>query len=138
MRKILIAAVLVAVGAGCADKSDRPAAVQAEATLPSLTVDEVDTMLAKHQGQPVDCNGDATRKRMGVLPGAILLTGDELDPGQLPGDKSKPLVFYCASSSCGASHHAAAAALTAGYTDVKVMPEGIAGWVKAGKQTRQL
>jgi rhodanese-related sulfurtransferase len=25
-----------------------------------------------------------------------------------------------------------------GYTNVYVMPEGIAGWVKAGKQTQQI
>ena len=41
----------------------------------------------------------------------------------------------CASTECGASHHAAEKALTAGYTNVKVLPVGIAGWVKAGKQT---
>lgn len=57
---------------------------------------------------------------------------------ELPADKSKSLVFYCANTHCGASHEAADRAITAGYTHVKVMPEGIAGWVKAGKKVQQL
>ena len=57
---------------------------------------------------------------------------------ELPADKSKQLVFYCANTQCGASHEAAEKAITAGYTNVKVMPEGIAGWVKAGKKTSQI
>jgi rhodanese-related sulfurtransferase len=76
---------------------------------------------------------------MGVIPNAVLLTSDaDYALSELPTDKSKPLVFYCANTMCGASHHAAERAMTAGYTNVKVMPEGIAGWVKAGKKTQSI
>ena len=99
-----------------------------------MTVDELDTQLAAGC-QAVDANGDVTRKRMGVIPGAVLLTDSEdFKPSELPADKGKPLVFSCANTSCGASHQAAEKALTAGYTNVKVLPAGIAGWVKAGKK----
>ena len=145
MRTILLAAALACVGTGCtkSDKSDSASVASApsptasaEAKVPTATVDEVDQAITKGECQAVDANGDATRKKMGVVPGAILLTdSDEFKPGELPSDKSKELVFYCANTQCGASHHAAAKALTAGYTNVKVMPEGIAGWVKAGKKT---
>ena len=76
---------------------------------------------------------------MGVVPGAVLLTDSEsFALTELPADKSKPLVFYCANKMFGASHEAAGKALTAGYTNVKVLPEGIAGWVKAGKKTQAI
>jgi rhodanese-related sulfurtransferase len=140
MRTLLLAAIL-ALGVGCSKSSDRAAheSEAAEARLPMITVDEVDQQLAKGACQAVDANGDATRKRLGVLPGAVLLTDEETySLAELPADKSRPLVFYCANTHCGASHQAAARALTAGYTNVKVMPDGIAGWVKAGKKTQQL
>ena len=42
------------------------------------------------------------------------------------------------STTCGASHEAAERALTAGYQHVQVLPDGIAGWVKAGKKTTSI
>jgi rhodanese-related sulfurtransferase len=132
------AAALAFAASGCANKAG-PAADQAEANVATMTIDEVDAQLAKGTCQAVDANGDATRKHLGVLPGAVLLTDSETyATSELPADKAKPLVFYCANTSCGASHEAAERAITAGYTHVKVMPDGIAGWVKAGKQTKQI
>jgi rhodanese-related sulfurtransferase len=143
MRIKLLAAALVSVvalGAGCSKKADKPASAEmVEAKVPTITVDEVDKALAASECQPVDANGEATRKKMGVLPGAVLLTdSDDFKVSELPADKSKPLVFYCANTQCGASHHAASKAITAGYTNVKVMPDGIAGWVNAGKKIQSI
>jgi rhodanese-related sulfurtransferase len=134
MRNLLFVSALALVGvAGCSKQAAEPAA-DVEAKLPTVTVDELDTQLASGC-QAVDANGDATRKKMGVIPGAVLLTDSEdFKLSELPADKAKALVFYCANTSCGASHQAAAKALTAGYTNVKVLPAGIAGWVKAGKK----
>ncbi|HMG20146.1 MAG TPA: rhodanese-like domain-containing protein [Kofleriaceae bacterium] len=126
-------AVVVGLGAGC---SRREAAEQRR-ELPTVTVDQLDRMLASHECRAVDANGDTTRKRMGVIPGAVLLRDmDAVD--QLPADRSTGLVFYCANPACGASHEAAERAITAGYTHVLVLPDGIAGWVKAGKQTASI
>ena len=94
-------------------------------------------MLARSDGQAVDANGDATRKKMGVIPGAVLLTNMDA-VNELPADKARNLVFYCANPACGASHEAAEKARLAGYKNVKVLPEGIAGWVKAGKKTSSI
>jgi rhodanese-related sulfurtransferase len=93
-------------------------------------------MLADHRCQAVDANGELTRRKMGVIPGAVLLVDDSI--ANLPADKSKGLVFYCANPACGASHEAATKAILAGYSNVKVLPDGIAGWVKAGKQTTSI
>jgi len=138
MRTFLLAAVLaLGAGAGCA-KHDKTESAE-KAKLPTITVDEVDHKLASGDCVPVDANGRETRKKMGVVPGAVLLTDSEsFQLGELPTDKSKELVFYCANTRCGASHTAAEKAITAGYTNVKVMPDGIAGWVKAGKKVQNI
>ena len=136
MRKLLAVSVLAwAAGAGCSRAHDNAAAADhAPVAIATVSVDELDQMLARNDCQAVDANGTETRKKMGVIPGAVLLTDFEsLD--RLPPDKTRNLVFYCANTSCGASHYAAEKAITAGYTHVKVLPEGIAGWVKAGKKT---
>lgn len=139
VRTMLFAAVL-ALGAGACSKADHDKPEAAEkASLQMVSVDEVDKKLASGACVPVDANGDGTRKKMGILPGAVLLSDYEtFSVSELPADKSKELVFYCANTRCGASHEAAEKARTAGYTNVKVMPEGIAGWVKAGKQVQSI
>ena len=158
MRTFLLASLL-ALGAGACSKKpapdrksrlcrgaqhsqgecgvDREAATQRTPKVPLVSVDEVDRALAKGECIPVDANGDRTRERLGVVPGAVLLSDSEVFAlSELPADKSRPLVFYCANNHCGASHEAAARALTAGYTNVKVMGDGIAGWVAAGKHVQ--
>ena len=138
MRMMIPLLLAIAAGTGCAKAhDDRAAATDQASAVAEVTVDQVDHMLADHTCQPVDANGTPLRQKMGVLPGAVLLT--DMDAiGELPSDKTKPLVFYCANTQCSASHYAAEKAIAAGYTHVQVMPEGIAGWVKAGKKTQSI
>jgi len=145
MRSFLFATTLAFVAAaGCSKAKDappqtEPAQDEAEVKVPTVSIDELDAALAKSECQPVDANGDRTRQKMGVIPGAVLLSdSDTFTVSELPADKAKPLVFYCANTHCGASHEAAAKAITAGYTNVKVLPDGIAGWVKAGKKVQTI
>ena len=138
----MLATSIVAAGAaGCSkDPTERAAPPQAAAAgIPEVTVDELAAMLANAACVPVDANGARTRERQGVIPGAVLLT-DSADylPSELPGDKAKALVFYCANEACGASHEAAARARLAGHPNVRVLPVGIAGWKKAGKATQAI
>jgi hypothetical protein len=99
MRNVLfgVALALLAVG-GCSTSQDNkaPATETAEATFQTMTVDQVAAELASKQITAVDCNGDLTRKKMGVIPGAILVTDEaEYAPSELPADKTTKLVFYC-------------------------------------------
>jgi rhodanese-related sulfurtransferase len=138
MKKLLLMCILAA--AGCA-KSDRPAdkSAQQEDKLTFISVDDVDAHITKGTAQAVDANNPTTRQHEGVVPGAVLLTDSETFAlTELPADKGKELVFYCANTHCGASHQAASKAIAAGYSNVKVMPEGIAGWVKAGKRVQTI
>ncbi len=134
-----LGAALGALGAaaGCSRRADAPAEQLTSSAVPAVSVDELGRLLESHQCVAVDANGDITRRRMGVIPGAVLLRDlDAVD--QLPADKATGLVFYCANPACGASHEAAEKALAAGYTHVQVLPAGIAGWVKAGKPTASI
>jgi rhodanese-related sulfurtransferase len=129
MRKMLLAAALVA---GCTKDPRSVAPVP-------VSIDQAAQQITAGNAKAVDANGEATRKHMGVVPGAVLLSDSETyQVSELPTDKSTPLVFYCANTACSASHQAAEKAVTAGYQHVEVMGDGIAGWVKAGKQTQQI
>ncbi len=134
MRKLLFTALLSVAAFACTKTEKAESHEKLSDKVPTITIDELAAKLAADDCQAVDANGEATRKKMGVIPGAVLLTdSDAFSTSELPTDKSKTLVFYCANTHCGASHEAAARALTAGYPNVKVLPDGIAGWVKAGK-----
>jgi hypothetical protein len=100
MRNVLFGVALaLAAVSGCSKSEDHkaPAATTpAEETFQTMTVDQVDAEIASKQVTPVDCNGEALRKRMGVVPGAILVTDEEAyAPSELPADKTTKLVFYC-------------------------------------------
>jgi rhodanese-related sulfurtransferase len=140
MRRLLFATALsFTVLAGCSKKEESAKVEKLSDKVPTVTIDELEAKLASNDCQAVDANGEGTRKKMGVIPGAVLLTDSEsFSTSELPADKSKTLVFYCGSTRCSASHEAAARALTAGYTNVKILPDGIAGWVKAGKKVQNI
>jgi rhodanese-related sulfurtransferase len=114
------------------------------ASIGSVTVDQLAQQLGptKKVAAKVaifDANTDKTRAEKGIIPTAVLLpSSSDYDLALLPKDKSGEVVFYCAAEKCSASTTAAKRAVEAGYTKVSVLPEGIAGWVKAGKATQKV
>ena len=100
MRKLLLAATLLVAACQGSDKAESAPSAKSqkeeEKKLASMTLDEVDKAIAAGQLKAVDCNGDDTRKKMGVVPGAILISDDEtFAASELPADKTAKLVFYC-------------------------------------------
>jgi rhodanese-related sulfurtransferase len=85
----------------------------------------------------IDANNMETRASFGVIPGAVLLSHyARYDPSkELPADKARILVFYCANARCTAAPQAAEKAVSAGYTNVYVLEPGIMGWAAAGQPT---
>jgi rhodanese-related sulfurtransferase len=125
-----IAAMALLSATGCRDRSGKPQAV---------TVGQLAAML-KGADPPrlYDANGDRTRREYGVIPGATLLPSSvEYSADLLPPEKASHLVFYCASTWCGAAETAAKRALHEGYTAVSVLPDGIKGWTEAGRPTQK-
>jgi rhodanese-related sulfurtransferase len=109
-----------------------------EAKPGQVTVTELASQLkATPAAIPVDANNEKTRAKDGVIPGAKLLSSaSAYDPAkEIGAPKDAHLVFYCANTRCTASHTAAKRAMEAGYTNVSILPEGIAGWKAAGQAT---
>jgi rhodanese-related sulfurtransferase len=106
-----------------------------------LTVDEVEAKLkASQDGKAalfVFDNNSKETFTSGHVPGAKWISPDKIKSDDLPANKEATLVFYCANEQCDACHDGASAALKLGYKNVFIMPGGIAGWKKAGKQVEQ-
>lgn len=67
------------------------------------------------------------------VPGALHLgVGTEFDAAGLPADRNASLVFYCSNPLCMKAPGAARRATKLGYTDVRVLSAGIAGWTDGG------
>ncbi len=64
----------------------------------------------------------------GHIPGAQWIAYDAVGKANLPKDKNAKLVFYCYNPFCGASPQAAKDALSLGYRNVWLMPDGITRW----------
>jgi rhodanese-related sulfurtransferase len=126
----LVAMAAALATAGCGSRYGRPQ---------TITVGQLAAML-KSTDPPrlFDANGDKTRVEYGVIPGATLLPNcHDYATSLLPPSKSEHLVFYCASTWCGAAEKAAERALAQGYTAVNVLPDGIKGWREAGMPTQK-
>jgi hypothetical protein len=94
MRTLLFSAVIALASIGCSDKSKDESAAHQD--LPEMTVEEVAAGLETKQLVVVDCNGEKTRKKHGILPSAILIEDEETYPASvLPADKTTKLLFYC-------------------------------------------
>jgi hypothetical protein len=101
MRTLMFGIALsLAAVSGCNSDKAAPgdkAADKAKDEFPAMTMDEVQKGIDAKQLTAVDCNGDRTRKKLGVLPGAIVVSDEEsFAASELPADKTTKLVFYCA------------------------------------------
>ena len=111
----------------------------AESKVKELTVEELAAARKADKATIYDANMPEFRAQNGVIPGAKLLSSMQYEPSkELPAAKDNKVVFYCASTHCGASHFAAARAVEAGYTDVAVLPAGLMGWKAAGQPVAQV
>lgn len=121
-------ALALLAAAGCDSRYGKPQAV---------TIGQLATMLKGAEPPHLfDANGERTRREYGTIPGATLLPScSDYATTLLPQNKADHLVFYCASTWCGAAEKAAERALEQGYTAVSVLPEGIKGWSEAGMPT---
>jgi rhodanese-related sulfurtransferase len=73
----------------------------------------------------------------GHIPTALSLPSCTMQDhlSRLPEKKNTLLVFYCGGTTCGMSTRGSTLAARAGYTNIKVMKQGITGWTAAGYET---
>ncbi len=111
----LLAATLVTASVYAGEFADiSPADVLTAATTKSAVI--------------IDANSSDSYKA-GHVPGALSFAAikDNL-AASLPADKNTLIIAYCGNPKCGAYLQAAKAAKELGYTNIKHMPAGIAGW----------
>jgi rhodanese-related sulfurtransferase len=138
LRNTLLAFGLALAACNNASKDTKPSDKSATAAAPlrEVSVSDVENFVKAKSATIVDANGPETREKMGVVPGAILLTSSHgYALSELPPAKHTKLVFYCGGTLCRASDSAAKRAVSAGYADVSVMRAGIKGWKDAGQPT---
>ena len=83
----------------------------------------------------IDVNGPDSYKA-GHVPGALSFAAIKNNlAASLPADKNALVIAYCGSPKCGAYLQAAKAAQKLGYTNIKHMSAGIAGWKEANLPT---
>lgn len=96
MRRLLFATVLALAPLAACSKSEKADSSKHEENLPEISVADAAAGLEAKQVTFVDCNSAETRKKLGVIPGAILVEDEEtFAAGVLPADKAAKLVFYC-------------------------------------------
>lgn len=99
MRTVLVVAALaLALGApsACKRSTTEGSHEAAAREIPAMTVDELATMLVRHEPVGVyDANG-RSRYEQGHIPTARFVGHDPVTVAMLPADRATRLVFYCA------------------------------------------
>ena len=132
---VAIATLTTATYAVACPKND---AKHAKAEVETMSVDQAATLHKQGKVIMVDANGADTRKKVGVVPGARLLSSyNKFDMKELKASKDDTLVFYCYNEMCSAAPSAAETARAKGFK-TRVMDAGIMGWKKAGKPIAKL
>lgn len=85
-RLILASSVVLLALVGCSKGEDK---------FGRLTVDQVAELVAKNDATLIDAN-TAGRFRQSHVPGAKWLQFNKIEASDLPADKTRKLVFYCA------------------------------------------
>ena len=99
---------------------------------PDVSVKEVQKLSESKKAVIIDVNGSDSYKK-GRVPGALNFEEIKGDMAKaLPADKNTPIIAYCGGPKCSAYQAAATKAKELGYTNVKHMSAGIAGWKEAG------
>jgi len=126
MKKVILIAAIFALAtvAYCAGFAD-------------ITIAEVKAAIADKSAVILDVNGTESW-RQGHIPGAIDYIANKDHLAQiLPKDKNALIIAYCGNPRCKAYLSAATAAQALGYTNVKHLSAGIAGWKEANEATEK-
>jgi rhodanese-related sulfurtransferase len=100
-----------------------------------ISVTDVKTLADAKTAVIIDANGPDSYTA-GHVPGALSFAAIRGNlAASLPADKGALIIAYCGNPKCGAYLQAAKAAQKLGYTNIKHMSAGIAGWKDANLPT---
>ena len=95
---------------------------------PDVSIKDVKAAADAKSAVIIDANGPDSYQK-GHVPGALSWAAIKNDlAANLPADKNTTIIAYCGNPKCGAYAAAANAAKKLGYTNIKHMSAGIAGW----------
>lgn len=97
-----------------------------------ISMADVEKQLGKKDVYIFDANTKEERIKYGYIPGSIFINTPEWVK-LLPDDKNANIIFYCLNKMCYASSDAALQAQELGYTNVKVMLDGIESWILSAR-----
>ena len=98
---------------------------------PDISIAEVKAAVESKKATIIDVNGSDSWKA-GHVPGAVDFQSKRAELAKiLPADKGALVIAYCGNPQCSAYAAAAEEAKKLGYTNVKHMSAGIAGWREA-------
>lgn len=123
MKKLiaLLASALLVVSATAGEYAD-------------ISVTDLEKAIKDGKVTVIDVNGSKSFSK-GRIPGAVDFAKVSSDlKSKLPADKNALIVAYCGGPTCSAYKKGAAAAEKLGYTNIKHLSAGIAGWKDAGKK----
>jgi rhodanese-related sulfurtransferase len=98
--------------------------------LTTISPEELLGLVERRAVTAIDVNSRSSWLRAHV-PGARTLDHANYHARDLPANLDAPIVFYCSNPLCRKAPLAARRAKGFGYTDVRVMPAGITGWIAA-------
>ena len=98
--------------------------------LATISPEELLGLIERRAATVIDVNSRSSWLRAHV-PGSRTLDHANYHAGDLPASLDAPIVFYCSNPFCRKAPLAARRARGFGYTDVRVMPAGITGWMAA-------
>lgn len=102
---------------------------------PDISINKLKKAIEDGKVTVIDVNGSSSYAK-GHIPGAIdFAANSENLAAKLPAEKDALIVAYCGGPACSAYQRAASAAEKLGYTNVKHLSAGIAGWKEAGEKT---
>jgi rhodanese-related sulfurtransferase len=104
---------------------------------PDISITELKKAIETKKVFVIDANGTDSWKK-GHVPTAVdFTTSKDKLAKVLPQDKKALVVAYCANPKCNAYQAAAKEAQKLGYTNIKHLSAGIAGWIEAGEKTEK-
>ena len=93
-----------------------------------ISLNDVQAAAAAKTAVIIDANSPDSYQA-GHVPGALSFAAIKNNlAASLPADKNTLIIAYCGNPHCGAYLSAAKAAQKLGYTNIKHMADGIAGW----------
>lgn len=126
----LVAAVALSLSAALAFAGEEKKKDKVE----DISIKDLKKAIEEKKVTVIDVNGTDSYKE-GHVPTAIDYEANAKKLKEvLPKEKDALIVAYCGGPQCGAYKTAAKAAMALGYTNVKHMSAGIAGWKKAGEK----